>query len=79
MYKVALNEATTQLAKLIEDVARGEDVIITRPDGAAFRLVPVPTDITAPKLGPKFGSAQGLIRIADDFDEPIEGFEDYMP
>jgi len=26
----------------------------------------------------KFGSARGLLRIADDFDEPLEDFRDYM-
>jgi predicted DNA-binding antitoxin AbrB/MazE fold protein len=25
-----------------------------------------------------FGSAKGLIRIADDFDEPLEDFREYM-
>jgi predicted DNA-binding antitoxin AbrB/MazE fold protein len=25
-----------------------------------------------------FGSAKGLIKIADDFDEPLEDFRDYM-
>lgn len=31
------------------------------------------------KPKPKFGSAKGLIEIGDDFDDPIEGFEEYMP
>ncbi len=74
MYSVNLKEAETQLAKLVEDAARGEDVIITRNDGTSFRIVPV-TDAVAV---PKFGSAKGLIKISDDFDEPLEGFEEYM-
>lgn len=28
---------------------------------------------------PVFGSAKGLIKMSDDFDDPIEGFEPYMP
>ena len=27
----------------------------------------------------KAGSAEGLIKMSDDFDSPIEGFEDYQP
>jgi hypothetical protein len=27
---------------------------------------------------PQFGSARGLIKISDDFDEPLEDFADYM-
>jgi hypothetical protein len=27
---------------------------------------------------PRFGSARGLIKISDDFDEPLEDFIDYM-
>jgi hypothetical protein len=30
------------------------------------------------KLHPQFGSAQGLITMSDDFDEPLEDFEEYM-
>ena len=75
MYSMNLKEAETQLAKLVEDAARGEDVIITHTDGTAFRIVPV----AAKTAKPKFGSAKGLIEISDDFDEPLEGFEEYMP
>ena len=27
---------------------------------------------------PRLGSAKGLIKISDNFDDPIEGFEPYM-
>jgi hypothetical protein len=27
---------------------------------------------------PQFGSARGLIKISDDFDEPLEDFAEYM-
>lgn len=30
------------------------------------------------KPRPQFGSARGLIRMAEDFDEPLADFEDYM-
>lgn len=28
---------------------------------------------------PKFGSAKGLVKMSDDFDEPLEDFEEYAP
>ncbi|MFN0277920.1 MAG: DUF2281 domain-containing protein [Pyrinomonadaceae bacterium] len=27
----------------------------------------------------KAGSAEGLVKMSDDFDAPLEGFEDYQP
>lgn len=75
MHQINLQEAETRLAQLIEEVASGEEVIITRSDGSAFKIVP----ITANAPRPKFGSAKGLVKIADDFDEPLPDFEDYAP
>lgn len=37
MHQVNLKEAETQLAKLIEEAANGEEVVITRSDGTSFR------------------------------------------
>ncbi len=73
MQKVKLEEAQQRLAELIEDAARGEEVVISRGDGADFRLVPV----SAPERRPRFGSAKGLIHMADDFDEPLDDFAPY--
>lgn len=75
MHQVNLKEAATQLAELIEEAAGGEEVIIIRSDGTSFKIVP----IGAVGVTPKFGSAKGLVRMSDDFDEPLEGFEEYTP
>jgi antitoxin (DNA-binding transcriptional repressor) of toxin-antitoxin stability system len=40
--KVNLKEAEGDLEHLVEEAAGGEEVIITRGDGARFRIVPVP-------------------------------------
>ena len=68
-----LDEAQRRLPELIDEAAGGEDVVISRGDGAAFRLVPIAT----PEPRPTFGSARGLITVHDDFDDPIPGFEPY--
>jgi prevent-host-death family protein len=70
MHQINLQEAETRLAELIEEVAGGEEVIITRSDGSAFKIVPISTDIPRPK----FGSAKSLVKISDDFDEPLADF-----
>ena len=75
MHQVNLKEAETRLAELIEEVAGGEEVVITRSDGASFKIVPLRTV----GASPKFGSAKGLVRMSDDFDEPLEDFEEYTP
>ena len=75
MHQVNLQEAESQLAKLIEEAASGEEVVITRSDGASFKIVP----ISSTKPHPMFGSARGLVRMSDDFDDPLEDFKDYAP
>lgn len=75
MQQVALKEAETRLAELIRMVTDGEEVIITKDDGSAFKIIALSEN----QPYPKFGSAKGLIRMSDDFDEPLEDFEEYMP
>ncbi len=71
MPQIDLSYAQTRLAKLIQEAARGKEIIITQKDGWAFKIVPV----QQPEQRPKFGSAKGLIRMSDDFDEPLEDFD----
>ncbi len=75
MHRITLKDAELRLAELIDEVASGEEIMITRDDGKVFKLVLVmPT-----KPYPKFGSAKGLIAMSDDFDEPLDDFKEYMP
>lgn len=75
MQQVALKEAETRLAELIGLAADGEEIVITKDDGSGFKIIPFPHK----RPYPKFGSAEGLIEMSDDFDEPFEHFEEYMP
>ncbi len=75
MYEIALQDAQVQFAKIIDNVAHGDEVRIRRDDGKIFKIILMHTQ----KPSPKFGSARGLIEIADDFDEPLEDFREYMP
>ncbi|MFN8494025.1 MAG: type II toxin-antitoxin system prevent-host-death family antitoxin [Caldilineaceae bacterium] len=75
MLTIPVQEAAAQLAALIDEVAAGEEVVITRADGATFKIIP----IEPKQIRPKFGSAEGLVIMTDDFDAPLPGFEDYAP
>jgi prevent-host-death family protein len=75
MHTVELQEAAGRLAELIDEVASGEEVVITREDGATFKIIAV-----APRPpSPTFGSAQGRVKMTEDFDEPLEDFQAYAP
>lgn len=75
MSRIPIREAERRLEELAEDAARGEEVVIVRGDGAAFRLVPA----LAETPRPRFGSARGQVVMAEDFDAPLDDFEAYLP
>ena len=71
---IDLDQARAQLAKLIQDVAKGSEVVITLDGQAIARLVP-PKEACPDRVP---GSAKGLFVVPDDFDAPLEDFRDYM-
>lgn len=74
MIQIPVQQASDELDQLLNKVAHGQELVIIGSDGSAFKLLALPR---APQ--PIFGSAQGLVSIGPDFDEPIEGFEEYQP
>lgn len=74
MSQVAYKEAEANLKALMDQAANGEEVIIQGEHGLEVQLV-----VIKPKRQvPKIGCAKGEIEILDGFDDPIEGFEEYM-
>jgi antitoxin (DNA-binding transcriptional repressor) of toxin-antitoxin stability system len=76
MQQVNPIEASQHLAELIEAAMRGEEVIITKDERSVVKLVPLPTE--KKHYPAKAGTAIGLVTVAEDFDEPLEDFKDYM-
>lgn len=74
MIQISVKQASSELEKLLDKVAHGQELVIIGSDGSAFKLLALPR---VPK--PIFGSARGLVSISPDFDDPVEGFEEYMP
>ena len=73
MQQISLREATQHLPRLIAAAVRGEVVLITTDDQQIIRLL-LMKQPTQPR---QFGSAQGLMQMADDFDAPLDDFRDY--
>jgi len=65
MAPINVHEAKTHLSRLLERVARGEEIVIARSGRPVARLVPY---TSAPRQP---GRLKGKIRIAADFDAPL--------
>jgi antitoxin (DNA-binding transcriptional repressor) of toxin-antitoxin stability system len=74
MQHVDIDEAKIRLPDLVRASMTGEDIFIDTDDRQVVQLVPM----TQPIHRPRFGSAKGLFIMAEDFDAPLEDFEEYM-
>lgn len=70
---VNIHEAKTHFSRLIEEALAGEEIIIARGNQPVVRLVVV--ESARPRR--TLGWAKGQIRIADDFDAPLDEFAEY--
>ncbi len=68
--KVTIHAAKTNLSRLIEQAAAGEEVIIARGNTPVARLVPI---MTAARRAP--GTLRGLVHVDDAFFEPLPDAE----
>ena len=74
MSRVELKEVKDRLGNLIDAAMSGEEILITEDHQPVLKLVRV----TQPAGRRKAGSAKGLIKLAVDFDAPLEDFRPYM-
>ena len=72
MVQVTVEQAVSELARLLEGVKQGEEFVIVEGDALLARLSPV----VSPRQP---GSAVGIITyVAEDFDAPLEDFQEYQ-
>ena len=75
MTTVNIHQAKTHLSRLLAEVARGQEVIISRAGTPIARLTPY----TASRPRRRLGRDRGLFEVPDDFDalpeDVIESFE----
>jgi antitoxin (DNA-binding transcriptional repressor) of toxin-antitoxin stability system len=75
MERYSLQEAQTQLDKLLADARNGKTVVILDDDNRPVKLMPIEEDNSNPR---KAGRLKGKIHMSDDFDAPLEDFREYM-
>jgi prevent-host-death family protein len=64
---VNIHAAKSQLSRLLDAVAAGEEVIIAKAGKPVARLVP----FERKKERRKLGTLAGQFRVPDDFDDPL--------
>ena len=75
MRVVTIHQAKTNLSRLVQAAAGGEEIVIARGKTPMVRLV----RIVPASAKREFGFAKGLVRVAPDFDAPLEDFAEYEP
>ena len=69
MTTMSVGDAATQLKRLIDEAAPGDEIVLTENDRIVARLIPVPQHCK-PRVP---GTAKGqILYMADDFFEPME-------
>ena len=73
---ITLKEAQATLKALIDNLAPGEEIVITDDSKPVAKLVGGRTDRPA-RPAPGLGKGS-IVFMAPDFDEPMEEFKEYM-
>lgn len=75
MMTISIEDAATQLKRIIDDAAPGEEIVLTENDHPIARLIPVQRRRKQRVLGTAKGE---ILFMAEDFDAPLEDFREYM-
>jgi len=75
MVRVGMHEAKSQLSRLVDLVEGGEEVVIQRSGRPVARLMAMQR---RRPVAEAFGSLQGEIELAEDFDELPDGFAEHF-
>jgi prevent-host-death family protein len=75
MSTMTIEEAQAKLSEVIDKLAPGEEVIITRNEQPVAKLVGQQRPIRKPR---RPGSAKGKLVILAEDDEHLQDFKDYM-
>ena len=67
MISVNVHEAKTHLSRLLERVAAGEEILISKAGKPMAKLTP----LSKPQVNRVPGLDKGVIQIPDDFDAPL--------
>ncbi len=73
MTTITLEQAQAHLPEIIEQLAPGEEVVLTRGDKAVATL----KVFAAPRRVPLLGTLRGTVLSMEHFDEPLEEVAEY--
>ena len=73
MKQYNIHHAKTHLSRLIRQALEGEEIIIARGGRPLIRLTPLAPVHPRRRLD----GASGVLTVADDFDAPLEDFQEY--
>ena len=76
MRQMNVYEAKAKLSELIESALKGEEIIIAKDNKPMVRLEPLPEAKGQRTLG---RGKSYILKISDDFDQPLDDFKDYIP
>ena len=80
MIRVSVSEAKEKLEELIAKAAQGETVEITSNGHKATLQATLISQTARSEQGQLLGSQKGiLLEMSDDFNEPLNDFNEYMP
>lgn len=71
--QITVSEAKSHFAELLKRAEAGERIVVTRHGKPVARLEGIEKPISLPRIG----ALKGQIEMADDFDEPLEAFDEY--
>jgi antitoxin (DNA-binding transcriptional repressor) of toxin-antitoxin stability system len=75
MTTITIEEAQAKLSQLIDQLAPGEEAIITRNNQTVAKLVGLPAE----KPLPVPGRCKEMLTIVAEDDEHLKDWEEYMP
>ena len=75
MTTVTIEEAQARLPELIDHLAKGEELVITRNQQPIARLL---TAAKPERMPRKAGSAKGMLTVIAEDDDHLKDFAEYM-
>jgi antitoxin (DNA-binding transcriptional repressor) of toxin-antitoxin stability system len=76
MSTVTIEEAQANLPEIIDKLAPGEELIITRNQQPVAKLVGQKRSVRKPRQP---GTCKGMLTVVSEDDEHLEDFKEYMP
>jgi prevent-host-death family protein len=70
MTQLDISQAKSNLANLLDLAIQGEEIIITHNDQPVAKISPIKRPL-------KRGTAKSKVWMSDDFNEPLEDFQEY--